>query len=413
MISPCGGRRATRGNGRRGPRRGSGRPLVRHTPTSSFNASPLLSRSETYFTDNPYSSKHELFSLAPLTAAALQTTRRKRNYANRRKLHAARTEFEDKDLIGWLPFAAYEPRTIKNYSRIGDDFVAFCDARGISSVPAGYYNLTSFLWDYMERGNTARNFNPICSSLKWYFIHILHENWIDVTCPAGYHAFLRARRAMKKFDTTMVKKAKPLYLVILKLLHKRILAHHTRRFEVLAMWTLANAAMQRIGELANGTARVKHLKYYNSPLLGEFFVFYYFYANKPKMHKTKQAPFAVISKRNADFAFSLLRTYVRRYHGGARGEDYLFPWTIEGKIVRDKAMSYSQAVDGLRELLREEKIPDCDKYGGPSARRGGFIDRAGSVPMNFIQTQGHWSPGSSVTEREYGHQSLEARLKYF
>ena len=239
------------------------------------------------------------------------------------------------------------------------------------------------------------------------------------------------RRALSKLDDSPVKKARPLYARALYMIAEALHPHDLEELQVLACFTLAHAAIQRLGEVLDGKATLRHLRCYDSPA-GPFFAFFYFFGNKPKNYKIGQAPFAMISQRANPFAFFVLDTYVRTVFGDiemGRGllRDFnyisetamgggsqsipLFP-RLSGSNRSRGHLSKSRAVDILRALLRRVGIPSPEEYSGHSARRGGYVDRI-HVPLRFVQIQGHWAPGSATSDQDYSVHSVQLRLQYF
>ena len=358
-----------------------------------------------------------------------------------------------------LPYAALEPISLQKYVQQGLDFLAFCEARQLSATPANFASLTGYFTDYFLRGNTTRTYSTLTTRLKWFFEHVLQERWLDDVDTMGHRRFLQVRRALCKLDDTAQRKARPLYMRILKMALNALRPTELEEFQVLAAFTLAHAAIQRLGELVNGVAKLSNLKCYQTPS-GAFFAFFYLRSNKPKNYKIGQAPFAMISEKGNSFAFNVIRTYLLRIFGGyvlwidgkeiyiggnsglydidtkyryktkrnsAGGGDSiidsdtlglrnhdvcLFP-RLDGRHMRSRVgLSKSRAVSLLRRLLQRISIPHPEEYSGHSARRGGYVDRL-AVPLHFVQVQGHWAPGSATTDRDYSVHSIPLRLQYF
>ena len=343
------------------------------------------------------------------SAAALSDLKNSDHFRKRVATHQAAQPIPD-NIIKWLPFTSLEQSSLREYKRTGEDFVAFCTAHKLQLIPISYRSLTSFFYDYFRRGNTTRTFNNLASRIKWYITNVCGEPWIDEQDPVGYRAWLAARRALQKVDATLVSKKKPLYKPILK----EMLRVAASRFDILicTIFLTQHACMQRLGELVNGTARRKHLRHYVHPDRGPFFVFFYLSSNKPKAHKIKQAPYAIISQHNRPLVYNVLSKYLTRFHSSSDPDTYLFPYmNREDNVIRSTPLSFASAVKGMRNLLKRIGL-NKDDYGGQSARRGGFLDNV-NVPLHFSQTQGHWSVGSTTTLSEYGHQGLEQRLRWF
>ena len=311
-----------------------------------------------------------------------------------------------------LPYASLEASTLKKYLWQGCDYLAFCRARSVRPFPASYDSLGLYFVCYFLRGNTTRTFSSIATRLKWFFAAHRGEPWLDERDPAGHQQFLRLRRTLAKVDDTTVKKARPLYQSVLRLLFRRLKPGDHMGLLVLAVFTLAHAAIQRLGELVDGTARMRNMKRYESPQ-GPFYAFFYLSTNRPKASKTKQAPFALVSRRSNRFAFCVLEVYFSWVGVGAREGDYLFPELDQhGGIMRRRYLGSGSAKRTLRRMLEEAGIPAPEEYSGHSARRGGYVDRL-HVPLSFVQIQGHWAPGSATTDADYNVHSVSSRMQYF
>ena len=315
-------------------------------------------------------------------------------------------------ILPTLPFTTLQGGVLKDYIRQGNDYMACCAAHKIAALPVSYNNLALYFLNYFSRGHTSRTFPTITTRLKWYVQNILKAEWLDTLDPRAYDALSRAKRAMSKLDESVVKKARPLYQAVLRLAAKHA---SSGLFDIMlvALWTLAQAAIQHLGEVTGGVARVKNLKLYNSPR-GRFFGFHYLSTSRPKAHKTKQAPFAMISLKSNPFAFKTLQTFMRVFHSKSPDSAILFPSvSMKGNIARAHGVSASSAISGLQRLLKKAGIPNPSAYTGHSARRGGLVDRIMTVPMALIEQQGHWSPGSLTASREYDVLSVERRIEFF
>lgn len=341
------------------------------------------------------------------------------------------------EALRWLPFVSLEAASLRKYLRQGVDFMAFCEARRLPVLPVSFESLMAYFADYFLRGNTTRTYSTMSTRLKWFYQHVLEAEWIAKADPAAYRQFLRGRRTLCKLDDSTVDKARPLYARTLRMMCGSLGRGEVEEFEVLACFTLAHAAIQRLGELVGGNARRSHLRCYSSPG-GRFFAFFYGKANKPKTFKIGQTPFAMISEGGNPFAFGVLSVYLRRVFGGfsvcyglegggvedrrlavrrpsrdaEAGDACLFPclagsaWNYSVGLRRDRAIMI------LRRLLARVGIPCPQEYSGHSARRGGYVDRL-HVPLSFVQIQGHWAPGSATTDQDYSVHSVPLRLKYF
>lgn len=363
------------------------------------------------FTPRVYSNQTVATSHNPNSELLLRRLRNSTRFAKRVDLHRAQHPV-DRELVNWLPYAALEPKVLSEYNRQGEDFVAFCVANNLQFIPISYHSLTAYFYDHVKRGKTARSFRCLSSKIKWYIINVLHGEWIDTSDPVGYAAFLQARRAMSKLDLSLVSKKAPLYLAILLKFEQVISPMSVYEEQLMAIFSLQHACMQRLGELVGGTARRRNVRRYSHPSAGAFFAFFYFEGNKPKMHKVKQAPFAVVSQRNNPLAFKYMSRHLARVHKVSTPSSFLFYHVNkEDKIIKSRSLSFGGAVDGLKSLIAKVGLNPA-KYGGQSARRGGFLDKL-HVPLNMSQTQGHWSVGSVTTMQEYGHQGLSHRLRFF
>ena len=324
-----------------------------------------------------------------------------------------------------------EADTLRKYLEQGFDFIAFCVAKGLRYSPASFESLGGYYLDYFLRGNTTRTFSSISTRLKWFHEYILEVPWLQQSDPSAYNRVQRLRRALSKLDDTPVKKARPLYARILHMIASSLQPGNLLELQVLTCFTLAHAAIQRLGELVDGKATLDHLRCYDSPG-GRFFAFFYFLGNRPKNFKIGQAPFAMISQRGNPFAYSVLDTYLWQIFGGysviggvtytgrsaplgvspgARKSLHLFP-SLRGKSPTSGYLTKSRAVSTLRSLLRRVHIPSPELYSGHSARRGGYVDRL-HVPLHFVQVQGHWAPGSATTDQDYSVHNIPLRLRYF
>ena len=352
-------------------------------------------------------------------------------YQRKLRLHRSSEESLPPEVVQMLPFASLEAASFRKYVEQGFDFIAFCVARGLRYSPANFESLGGYYLDYFIRGNTTRTFSSISTRLKWFHEYILEVPWLQQSDPSAYARVKRLRRALCKLDDTPVKKARPLHARILRMIASSLQPGNLLELQVLACFTLAHAAIQRLGELVDGKATVSHLRCYDSPG-GRFFAFFYFLGNKPKNFKIGQAPFAMISQRGNPFAYAVLDTYLRQVFGGYsviggvfttgsrapldvssddRKSRYLFP-SLRGKLTTSGFLSKSLAISTLRSLLRRVRIPSPELYSGHSARRGGYVDRL-HVPLHFVQVQGHWAPGSATTDRDYSVHNIPLRLRYF
>ncbi len=314
------------------------------------------------------------------------------------------------DFLHALPYSALELSSLKAYMRQGEDFVAFCVAHRVNFIPVNFQALSGYFYDWVRRGNTARTFNALATKIKWYLTNILFQEWIDVGDPVGYLAWLQARKALSKMDPSLVTKMAPLTLQLLDKI-KSILPNSKFFVMVFAIFTLQHAAMQRLGELLNGSAKLKHIRHLLTPK-GPCFIFLYLFSNRPKMHKVKQAPFAVISKHNRPLAYCAMSEFLRIFHFKSSPNDYLFPYITKNEVILNKRpLSSKSAIDALRVLIGQIGLNPL-LFGGHSARRGGFCDSL-HVPLYHSQTQGHWTLGSLSTMAEYCHLALSSRLQYF
>lgn len=310
--------------------------------------------------------------------------------------------------------------------------MAFCKARKLEATPASFENLGGYFTDYFLRGNTTRTFSTIATRLHWFYRSVLDEPWLSQSSPSEHRRFIALRRALSKLDDSPVKKARPLYARILQMIAGAIRPGNLQELQVLACFTLAHAAIQRLGELLDGKATLRNLRCYKSPA-GPFFAFFYYLGNKPKNFKIGQTPFAMISRKANPFAFHVIDTYLRRQFGefgvtggvthvtnntnslpiaaprGVNLDTFLFP-QLNGS--RSSALSKATAVSVLRTLLRRVKVPCPEEYSGHSARRGGYVDRM-HVPLRYVQIQGHWAPGSATTDQDYSVHNIQLRQSYF
>jgi len=87
------------------------------------------------------------------------------------------------------------------------------------------------------RLSRRQRFSSISTRLKWFFAAHRGEPWLDVRDPEGHQQFLRQS--------------------ILRLLFRRLEPGDNNGLLVLTVFTLAHAAIQRLGELVNGTAAVE------------------------------------------------------------------------------------------------------------------------------------------------------------
>ena len=347
--------------------------------------------------------------VSPHSALSLSRLRSSSRFQSRVAFHARGPEIPP-DFLHALPYSALELSSLKAYMRQGEDFVAFCVAHRINFIPVNFQALSGYFYDWIRRGNTARSFGALATKIKWYITNILFGEWIDVNDPVGYKAWLQARRALSKVDPTLVSKKAPLTLKILEKI-KSVIPNSSFHIMIFAVFTLQHAAMQRLGELLNGSARLKHIRHLLTPK-GPCFIFLYLHSNKPKMHKVKQAPYAVISKRNRPLAYNAISKFLQVFHAKSSSNDYLFPFVTKDNLILGQRPLRSQtAIDALQVLIGKIGL-NPNLFGGHSARRGGFCDSL-HVPLNFSQTQGHWTLGSLSTMAEYGHQSLSSRLQYF
>ena len=340
------------------------------------------------------------------------------------------------ELLQYLPFTSFEPVTIRKYLLQGIDFMAFCDARGMRLLPANYKALMAYFLEYFRRGNTTRTFSTLATRLKWFYEYILEEPWLEEMNPVEHRAFLKGRRGLAKLDDSKKDKARPLYARTLRMMFGVVKRSDFEEFQVLACLTLAHAAMQRLGEVTNGKARLPHVRCYES-LGGRFFAFFYGQSNKPKNFKIGQTPYAMVSEKTNPFAYKVLEVYLRKMFGGFRvfqGEEgwewvggrkgvftgcssrnvevCLFPSLVGGANDHSKGLKMERTIKIMRRLLRRARIPYPEEYSGQSCRRGGRADRF-HVPVQLVRVQGHWAPGSKVVDQEYSVHSIQLRLRYF
>ena len=357
--------------------------------------------------------KHYLYPDAthvpPESVTLLSKLRSTERFRQRLAFHASRPSITP-DFLRALPYSALETSSAKQYLRQGEDYVAYCIAHGIPFLPVNFQSLTAYFTDWVHRGHTSRSFGALATKIKWYITNILFGEWIDSTDPIGYKAWLQARKALSEADPSLVTKKAPLTLRILEEINLK-LPNDIFNSMIFTIFSMQHATMQRLGELLNGVALVKHLRHITTPK-GGVFIFLYLFSNRPKMHKMKQAPYAIISKCNRPLVYRALTKFLQVFHTNSISTDYLFPHvTRSNTILRHRALSSSTAIKALGELLKMIGL-DASKFGGHSARRGGFCDSL-HIPLHFSQTQGHWTLGSLTTMTEYGHQSLASRMLYF
>ena len=352
-------------------------------------------------------------SLTPYVSEhVLPVLLKKKRFRKQLRDHTLAPSINFKNVLG-LPYAALQNNVLKEYIRKGEDYLAFCISTGLPVTPINYLAFTGYFLRMFRKGHTTRSFAGVACKIKWYFINVLHEEPLDVRDPVGYQAYLRAVRAMKKFDDSIVSKKAPLYIAIIKRLDN---VTNNSKFEnmVIAILALQNRCMQRLGELLDGKARRHNIRHYDSSPgnQGPFFVFYYFANNRPKAHKIKNAPYAILSKKNAPFAYYKIKSYLNYIDRFSRPNTFLFPHVNkEDKFEFQRPLSKSCLIDRMKLLLARAGFNPAN-YGGQSARRGGFLDRS-NVPLFLSCVQGHWSPESLTAQTEYGHQSLNQRLSYF
>ena len=315
------------------------------------------------------------------------------------------------NLILGLPYASLQDNVLREYVRIGEDYVAYCLSAKFPLVPISYTAFTGYFVRAFRKGFTTRSFAGMACKIKWYFTNVLHAEPLDMRDPVGYQAYLRAIRALKKMDHTVAKKKSPLYMAIIRRLAT---VADGSAFEDMIITILAfqNRCMQRLGELVDGSAKIHHLRHFEHMDFGPFFVFYYLDNNPAKAHKMKNAPFAIVSKRNSPFAYMRMIQFINAVHANSPQDAFLFPHVNkEDKFEYQRSLSKSQVIKCMELLLTRAGFNSAN-YGGQSARRGGFLDRH-DVPLFLACVQGHWSPESLTAQREYGHQSLTQRLTYF
>ena len=315
-------------------------------------------------------------------------------------------------VLTWLPHMAFSTTTLDKYMMQGMDYLACCVAHNIAAIPCSFKSLTTYFASYFMRGHTTRTFNSISTRLKWFVVHVCHSQWLDERNRDDFEAFLRARRALSKLDESVIDKALPLTTRHLRLIYSVHDASSTYDVQVLTVWVLAHAAIQRLGEIVNGTAKVENLELFSSRV-GKFYAFYYLSGNRPKAHKTKQAPYAMVSEKSNPFAFNIIAYFMKVVHSQSHAKDYLFPKITSSRLIdRFRFMTSTSAITRLREWLDMCGVPCSKDYSGHSARRGGFVDRV-HVPIGFTQIQGHWAPGSLTAHLEYDVYDVKRRMDFF
>ena len=315
-------------------------------------------------------------------------------------------------VLSTLPLISLEPRSIASYLRTGQDYLAYCVAAGVPSLPATYFKVMGFILSLFYQSVNPRSFASITSRLKWFVTNVLHARWLTAD-KDSYRAFLAGRRALSKFNDTPTRKTRPLYEFQLRQIAS-ILSPSSFDIICFAFWALARVCMQRAGELLDSKARRANIHLFHSGSR-QFYVYAYFSWSKPKQHKTKQAPYALFSRRHNRLAFDAISTLLDILPDTSPSA-LLFPSVCprSSRIRSQTPLSSSAAVKWLRLKLTRVGTPNPSAYALHSARRGGFSDAmAAGIPLRYAEVQGHWAPGSMTAVAEYDDQAHFARLRYF
>lgn len=286
---------------------------------------------------------------------------------------------------------------LRSYLRTFADYAACCAAADLRPLPPTYYSVMAYLLSLFLQRRAVSGFASVCSRLKWVMRHLFSQRWLSEIDSNGHAMLLAARRALKKLDVRPVRKARPLYRRILLALAPHVHTAHDRL--CFGFWCICRALIFRAGELLGKRATVANVRHFCSPL-GPFFVFAFFPGiYQPKAHKTRQAPYSLVSLRNSPMAYTALRAITQ----GRERDAPLFG-----------SLSAHAAVRWLRSALALAGVPSPECYGGHSARRGGFSDAVSKgVPTKFAEVQGHWSPGSLTAVADYDDQAIWRRLRHF
>ena len=296
-----------------------------------------------------------------------------------------------------LPACGLEPKVLRGYLRTFGDYVSCCSAAGVKPLPPSYRSVMAHLLSLFLQRRAVSGFASVCSRLKWVMRHIFSQPWLAEIDPHSHAMLLAARRALRKLDVRPVRKARPLHFCTLVALAPHVRTAHDRL--CYGFWCVCRALIFRAGELLGRRATVGNVKHFCSEH-GPFFVFAFFPGiYQPKAHKTRQAPYLLVSLRRSPLAYTALKAITRQ----RPPEAPLFG-----------SLSTHTAVRWLRAALARAGVPSPGSYGGHSARRGGFSDAvARGVPAKFAEVQGHWAPGSLTAIAEYDDQAIWRRLRYF
>jgi hypothetical protein len=310
-------------------------------------------------------------------------------------------------VVAVLPLASLASRSLKEYAATASSYAAYAAAQGLPKIPLTYESVMGWLTALFLRGRKPATFAALCSRLKWIAVHVWGTPWLDEDLVA-----LRAgRRALSKLSPHRVRKAKPLYQFTLKRIAAGVDPSALKDNIFLALWAVATACLSRLGEMLK--ARRANVKLIDAGSKGKFFIIGYFAWNRPKQHKIRNAPYALVSEANNPLAFDMLRWLLVRAVADAPSSP-LFPQVNTSGEVVQAGVAARHAVTWLQNRLRQANFPDAKLYGQTSARRGGLssaLDR--EVPLHFCEVQGHWALSGGTALVEYRAHSWWTRLKYF
>jgi hypothetical protein len=312
-------------------------------------------------------------------------------------------------LAARLPMLSLGASSQKVYARAASDYMSCCVAVGVSALPPTYNSVMSFMIALFVRGVKPVSLPSIISRVKFFATSVAGGSWLTTR----ELTLLRAgRRALEKLVVHRVVKSTPLYRATLRTIAASQRNAHIRDRMFLSLWAMAQACMQRLGEaILSVRANVGHFRPQGK---SPFFIFSYLHSNRPKAHKTKVAPYAMVSMEKAPLAYRSLRWLLEEVVGPA-ASDFLFPViSTAGTIDRSRRTTSRVAILWLRSAVSGALLPGGPTYGATSARRGGLSDAlAAGVPLQYCEAQGHWAPTSSTPVREYEAQSWGRRLQYF
>jgi hypothetical protein len=312
-------------------------------------------------------------------------------------------------LVVELPLLSLGASSRRIYARSAADYLSCCAAVGVAPLPPTYNSVMSFLLAIFVRGVKPVSMPSIISRVKFFTTSVAGAKWL----PSKDLTLLRAgRRALEKLVVHRVVKSTPLYKSTLRFVDASLRDRDVKDRMFLSLWAMAQACMQRLGEAVLGVrANVGHFQPQSK---SPFFIFSYLHSNRPKAHKTKVAPYAMVSLANNPLAYRCLQWLLENVVGPEKSA-FLFPViSADSSIDRSRRTSARVAILWLRHAVSGARLPGGATYGATSARRGGLSDAlAAGVPLQYCEAQGHWAPTSSTPVREYEAQSWSRRLQYF